>query len=182
MKNPDNKDLYIGKAGIDLYQNETLKDRTLLLEERLLGGNIANTLDRVWYKSLIAVPQYLKPKDDSSFNYTLRCDSFTGVESKYNYTCNEDTKSYDFYVNMTLTNEESHEMKMKQSPDYIQSFFELNYNDAIDRLVRDGFFYEQVNSIDVSFVTYEAYYDMHALTKIKIKFNNAGEVISGVKT
>ena len=52
----------------------------------------------------------------------------------------------------------------------------------MERLIGDGFFDEHLNSIDISFVSYEAYYDMHCYTKISFNFNIAGEVISGIRT
>ena len=65
-----------------------------------------DSVNSTWYKSLIAIPGFLK-NEVIGLNKTLQCEPFLGRVSKYNYTCDDQTREYRFYINMTLTDEDA---------------------------------------------------------------------------
>ena len=65
--------------------------------------NIGST----WYKSLVAIPGFLKNKHIIGLNNTLDCNDIIGRHSNFTYYCNPDTHMYEFYINMTLTDQEA---------------------------------------------------------------------------
>ena len=70
---------------------------------------------------------------------------------------------------------------MYASTDVLE-FNVMSYEQALNRFIQDGFFSEHLQMIEVHFISYEAYYDMHALTKIKLQFSVFGEVLKHVRT
>jgi hypothetical protein len=46
----------------------------------------------------------------------------------------------------------------------------------------DAFFDDSLVELEIDFVTYEAYYDLHSLTTITMKFDTSGEILSRVQT
>ena len=60
-------------------------------------------------------------------NNTLQCEEFEGRVSKFKYICNKLNRNYEFYINMTLSDEEATELQ-KASAETPHDFTLLSYS------------------------------------------------------
>lgn len=103
------------------------------------------SLKQQWYKSLIAIPEWLKSTDgflDS--NYTTMCEDFTGKVSQFKYECDETTSEYVFHINMTISQAEAIKLQQMYSSTDVLGFKIMSYEQALDRFIQDGFFSENL--------------------------------------
>ena len=59
-----------------------------------------------WYFEAFGTPEYARSGDLLDANSTY-CVPFSGRSSYHQYTCNEETKTYEIYVNISMTDEEA---------------------------------------------------------------------------
>ena len=123
-----------------------------------------------WYKDLIALPEYFKQKDFLDLD-TIFCGSFTGKNSGFEYVCNNKTKTFDVYLNISLSDYEALNIQ-KRSDDLglteVYPYRKLSYSQALQRMFDDDLIDEGVINLEIDFITYENLYDLHAQTCITI--------------
>jgi len=122
----------------------------------------------------------LKSKDDIFDAGKDSCKSFNGPSSNYNYSCYGG--SHDLYLNITTTDEQAQAIIDNYDPDVPVEYRLLSYQKALTRMKEDAFFDNSLVKMEIDFVTYEAYYDLHSLTTISMDFDTSGEILSSVKT
>jgi len=83
---------------------------------------------------------------------------------------------------MTLSFTEAVQIqKTFEDPD-TQPFRFFEYSQILDRLQRDLFFDSKLLNLEVEFVSYEPFYDLHAITNINFNFDKYGTVTTAVDT
>ena len=96
--------LYWDDHNEKLYQN-----KSLVPPANYTGMTSKKILESLWYKNLMAIPDYLKNGDFDIFNTnkTSTCNDIVGRTSDFLYECNILTQKYNIYVNMTIDQEEA---------------------------------------------------------------------------